>query len=595
MSMADYQGLNNGTRLPEQLPFILQNTDAGDTHYWDSTGVRRWGQYGAAGAMIRRKKADGTYEYLMIKRAAWVTGDPNKWSVPGGAHDTLEDSGNPSTTAARELLEELGLDIAGREASHIVDRELAPDWKYSTAVYDVAPGEYSGYAGRKTREIADTKWMSADEIRQLQTDGKLHSGFDQETMDSLLNLPDAPERAPEPEVVAPEPDAPKPANAERMAILASKATGVETQELENMIAMAPVTNETGLNSRVGTLENSPFMHDRDALARVAKDRGLASGMTDEEAKEYASAVVTRAGYYALRNHRAQEYAKTLEKARVEVERAKRNLDNIPADGDREYAETELAKRQANVDKLVQGEADGEAFMSHVLQNCRVAVGIGESALLKLIKGDGQYKNIFENTGERNRGAIADPRARAQNEYALYDSPLSQDPTLRPAFGYLVAKGLRDQEWFKNMEPREQERYRSIVSLDTLDNVLGGFGDFKMVLKESVLDRTSYTVGGSLKSGVMPRSITRQQDRQSQILAGLYGGVQMNGVPTMSLGNSIIDIGGRPYTSFIEAQVHGRFTLDDVSVIFAPAEKVESIQAVLRAKGIGIEVRPNRTR
>jgi 8-oxo-dGTP pyrophosphatase MutT (NUDIX family) len=591
MSMADYQGLNNGTRLPEQLPFILQNTDAGDTHYWDSTGVRRWGQYGAAGAMIRRKKADGTYEYLMIKRAAWVTGDPNKWSVPGGAHDTLEDSGNPSTTAARELLEELGLDIAGREASHVVDRELAPDWKYSTAVYDVAPGEYSNYAGRKTREIADTKWMSADEIRQLQTDGKLHSGFDQETMDSLLNLPDAPERAPEPEVVAPEPDAPKPANAERMAILASKATGAETQELENMIAMAPVTPQS--QRTVGRDQNSPFMHDKDTLAKVAMDKALANGATQVEARAYADAVVTRAGFYALRTNSADAYAKQLEKARNSLERAKRDLENLPAGGDRIAAEASVANKQRYFDSLSQGEGDGQAFMDHVLDNSYVAVGIGESALLKLINGDGQYRNIFENPGERNRGAMQDPRGRAANEYALYDSPLELDPTLRPAFGYLVTEGLEDQEWFRNMEPREQARYRSIVSLDVIDNIMGGFGDCKLTLKKSVLDRTSYSVGGSLKSGVLPRSITRQRDRQSQVLAGLYGSDNMRGVSTFSLGNSIIDVNGRPYTSFIEAQVHGRFTLDDVEAIYAPAEKVEMIQSLLRSKGIGIEVRASR--
>ena len=232
-------------------------------------------------------------------------------------------------------------------------------------------------------------------------------------------------------------------------------------------------------------------------------------------------------------------------------------------------------------------------MDHVLDNSYVAVGIGESALLKLINGDGQYRNIFENPGERNRGAMQDPRGRASNEYTLYDSPLDLDPTLRPAFGYLVTEGLEDQEWFRNMEPREQERYRSIVSLDVIDNIMGGFGDCKLTLKKSVLDRTSYSVGGSLKSGVLPRSITRQRDRQSQILAGLYGSDGLQGASTMSLGNSIVDVNGRPYTSFMEAQVHGRFTLDDVEAIYAPPEKIEMIQAALRARGIGIEVRSTR--
>ena len=409
-------------------------------------------------------------------------------------------------------------------------------------------------------------------------------------MESLLNLPDAPERAPEPEVVAPEPEAPQPGNTERMALLASKATGAETQELENMIAMAPVTPQT--QRPVGKTENSPFMHDKDELAKVAKEKALASGLTDEEARAYADAVVTRASFYALRTNAAEKYEKKLEKARTALERAQRDLENI-GNGDIIAARAAVASRQDRLNALTQGEADGQAFMDHVLDNSYVAVGIGESALLKLINGDGQYRNIFENPGERNRGAMQDPRGRASNEYTLYDSPLDLDPTLRPAFGYLVTEGLEDQEWFRNMEPREQERYRSIVSLDVIDNIMGGFGDCKLTLKKSVLDRTSYSVGGSLKSGVLPRSITRQRDRQSQILAGLYGSDGLQGASTMSLGNSIVDVNGRPYTSFMEAQVHGRFTLDDVEAIYAPPEKIEMIQAALRARGIGIEVRSTR--
>jgi len=580
MSMADYQGLNNGTRLPEQLPFILQNTDAGDTRYWDSTGVRRWGQYGAAGSLIRRKRADGAYEYLMIKRAAWGVGDPNKWSVPGGAHDTFEDSQNPHTTARRELLEELGVDIGSLEPSHTVNKDLAPDWRYNTVVFDVAEGKLNNLVGRKTREIADTRWMTADQIRGLQSEGKLHSGFDSETVDSLLNLPDSPAV-----------ETPNQENFEqKIPRLVEQAKGSSLAEIERLISLAPITTDTDVEDRIGSRVNSPLKHDSNALARLAKEEALKSGMTDSEANDFASATVTRATYLVRRLHSLAKYREKVEKAQNELERSKRDLERAVDGRDRVTAEAAVSNRQRALDALLDGESTGKDFANYVLSNGKIAVTLQGEALRRIIEGDGQYRTQFENPTVRNAGAVQSQRTRAENEYALYGIPVTnEDHAIRPAFGHIVADGLEDQEWFKNLDSREQERYRSFVNISSIENlgIMGaGFGDVSLVLKDSVRDRTSYSFGGSLRAGILPRSLKNGTDYDSQVAAGLYGSEGFGGLE----GGGLISNNGRPDLRFIEAQIHGRFTLEDVDTIYAPAEKVEQIRGWLRSKGIGIEVK-----
>jgi hypothetical protein len=117
-----------------------------------------------------------------------------------------------------------------------------------------------------------------------------------------------------------------------------------------------------------------------------------------------------------------------------------------------------------------------------------------------------------------------------------------------------------------------------------------FGDARIVLKRSVMDRTTYAVDGTLTTNTFPRPVNAEPTKESMALAGAYG--RDPGI-TRGQGRGLIDesSGLKDYTlAFIEAQVHGRFTLDDVEAIYVSAEKAPEIESALRAKGLGIEVR-----
>jgi 8-oxo-dGTP pyrophosphatase MutT (NUDIX family) len=180
----DLYALRNGQKVPPQLPFIPKNTDAGDTLYFDANGTKRWGQYGAAGALVRRQKEDGSFEYLVVKRNAKAATDGDVWSVPGGAHDSKEDAANPVKTAARELMEEMGWKIPDGTTAETFKHKVADDWSYDYAVVDVA----NEVTPKLSKEITETKWVSADELKQMQESGVLHSALDAETLDKVLFL-----------------------------------------------------------------------------------------------------------------------------------------------------------------------------------------------------------------------------------------------------------------------------------------------------------------------------------------------------------------------------------------------------------------------
>jgi 8-oxo-dGTP pyrophosphatase MutT (NUDIX family) len=193
LSPEDYYALRNGEKVPPQLPFLPRNTMSGDTLYFDKDGVKRWGQYGAAGSVLRRKKEDGSYEYLVVKRNAKASTDGGVWSVPGGSHDNKADSENPSSTATRELKEELGWKLdpeATPSASY--KNQLSDDWAYDYEVFDVENDLDPKMGG----ELTEAKWVSADELKQMQADGELHQSFDADTVANVLDAADKAEYAP---------------------------------------------------------------------------------------------------------------------------------------------------------------------------------------------------------------------------------------------------------------------------------------------------------------------------------------------------------------------------------------------------------------
>ena len=113
-------------------------------------------------------------EYLMSQRAADRPTFPLKWECVGGSMLAGEDS---LTGAIREVQEELGitLDPNNGKLLFTVARDIVAgvpfyDYMYMWCVlYD---GDFS-LENATTKEVAQARWMTLDEIQELQDNGTL--------------------------------------------------------------------------------------------------------------------------------------------------------------------------------------------------------------------------------------------------------------------------------------------------------------------------------------------------------------------------------------------------------------------------------------
>lgn len=189
----ELRALSSGEATPPALPFAVWDTNMGDVHYYDTTGTRRWGQFGAAGMLVTRDNPQtGEPEFLLVQRADVLSTEPGSWTVPGGAHESKSDSSVPNYTAEKELREETGLILDDNGLRKEVKVQPAPDWGYT---YTVAPtsNDWSlDGLGMDPVELQSAKWVSADEFKQMQADGQLHSAIDANTVDRLIEAGSTP-------------------------------------------------------------------------------------------------------------------------------------------------------------------------------------------------------------------------------------------------------------------------------------------------------------------------------------------------------------------------------------------------------------------
>jgi 8-oxo-dGTP pyrophosphatase MutT (NUDIX family) len=143
---------------------------------WTTTpgGKRVWGKYGASGVLLRHVGPDGKERFLMVQRGPAIS-DPGKWQFPGGAIDSKETA---YTGGTREVIEELGfkdgsLDDAAVHGHH-ESGIPGSTWKYTSIAATVPKQLVPDLSDPHARaETSDAKWMTREEIAQLDTGGKL--------------------------------------------------------------------------------------------------------------------------------------------------------------------------------------------------------------------------------------------------------------------------------------------------------------------------------------------------------------------------------------------------------------------------------------
>jgi 8-oxo-dGTP pyrophosphatase MutT (NUDIX family)/2'-5' RNA ligase len=188
-----------------------------------------WGRFGAAGVLFRHRGEDGVDRYLVVQRGKGLD-HAGKWQLPGGGLDSNETA---LEGTAREVVEELGFSAAdvakGRvHGTHEVTVPLkgGKEWKYTSVAATLPDQLVPDLSGENAQfETADAKWLTLDEIRQLDKDGgflaPLAKGKLEQNIISLF--PDTPN-----------PSAGKSKVAESVVPAAPKVTGPEAGDFSGM-------------------------------------------------------------------------------------------------------------------------------------------------------------------------------------------------------------------------------------------------------------------------------------------------------------------------------------------------------------------------
>lgn len=193
-------------------------------------------------------------------------------------------------------------------------------------------------------------------------------------------------------------------------------------------------------------------------------------------------------------------------------------------------------------------------MRSQLSDAQIVVRRRRESSLRDMLDSGRMKTQFE-TGSSTGTLNTDLRARFEQMMWGYARDL--DPAMRPVYGYLSPMSV------------DGETYRMSV---------GQYGDIRIVLKDSVRDRTSFTVGDSLGTWKSTTSSPVKDPAWETYNFAPGSGWRAPGAP------------GRDYASekfqssvYVEAQVHGGVRVSDIAeVVFYQQPEPQTVRALKRA-------------
>jgi 8-oxo-dGTP diphosphatase len=147
------------------VPYPEHVRGDGDGWVVSATGAAYWGRHGAAGLLLRARRADGSAAVLLQHRAPW-SHQGGTWGLPGGARDSHETA---EQAAVREANEEAGLPADQLIVRTTVVTADVSVWTYTTVIADAA----ALLDTVPNRESAELRWVGEDEVADL----PLHPGF----------------------------------------------------------------------------------------------------------------------------------------------------------------------------------------------------------------------------------------------------------------------------------------------------------------------------------------------------------------------------------------------------------------------------------
>ena len=184
----------------------------------------------------------------------------------------------------------------------------------------------------------------------------------------------------------------------------------------------------------------------------------------------------------------------------------------------------------------------EANLRNVLADARLSMRIQDSVLKNnVLEGDGRFKTQFET---KTSNGTLNTRVRAAAEKNMFSYPESLTPSLRPVYGYLSPKG---------------------------GDISGPshYGNIKLVMKEEVRARATFTFGDSL--GLMPYAAP------SPVADPKYWSVRAWSKP-------LNKVGLEDAPSYPEVQYHGGLSIADIDHAILPYS-IPRLEKSLTQRGI----------
>jgi len=359
----------------------VQRGEPGDGSYRNPDGTRGpWGRFGASGLLLRHVGEDGVPRYLMAKRSAGVE-NGGTWAFPGGALDQHESDYQGAT---RELVEELGLKPSDVEAGrvHGTHTTTTPGGWHYTSIAATVPTQVAPKLSSSHWETGETRWMTADEIADLDRQGLLHGalGGGQLQANVLDLFPPPPTKAAK--QTAPRPTIPTYAPP-------SSLSAADRARVERLVRADPQIHATTID-RFGPISSSGALRPADAA--------------------WLQSVYEREPAYI--NHVAQDV---------------RVADLI-------------ARRATAAGETPEAyKADVAARLKATLADKPIAVRVRDQAALRAILADGRFKTQHEGV-KRAPGLGADAARRRLGE-AILGVPADAPTSTRPVYGYVAINGV----------------------------------------------------------------------------------------------------------------------------------------------------------
>jgi len=302
--------------------------------------------------------------------------------------------------------------------------------------------------------------------------------------------------------------------------------------------------DSALAGEIKDLESKYLVLDVDAVEAFYRQEARDKGITGRNFDYYVEGMTGRAQTMITTNNE-----------RIRFEIGSRLAKYSPEESVRSYFTQANKTRETVMDNLSKGFP---------------VIAVDDQDILQVI-ADGRFKTQFE-TKDSN-GAYM-PYTRRTREMAYMGVPQPTRASERPIYGYVATQVTGSTP---NTSSYNQDRWN-------IDNdSVGQYGDIRVVLKDNVVERTSYTIPDSLAGYALSRPLGEKHTTETLGSAGIHHDLTWSH-------------DGFQREGYTEAQVRGGVKITDIKEIYlvgdsATLEKRENIVAALLAKGIDIPVVP----